>query len=57
MKTITPKNGTAAMDILGALELEHEKSLMVEEESCSIDIPLQQMFDEFMTFISKTDFE
>ncbi len=55
MKTITPKNGTAALSILGALEMEHEN--MSEDKKCSIDVPLQQMFDEFMLFISKTDFE
>jgi len=56
MKTITPKNGTAAMSILSSLELEHERT-MLKDESRLIEIPLQQMFDEFMVFISKTDFE
>jgi len=39
--------------------LEATEMCMLETEkmSCSIEVPLQQMFDEFMVFISKTDFE
>ncbi len=47
MRTTTPANETADM-------------LMVQSEdimSRSIEVPLQQMFDEFMVFISKADFE
>lgn len=54
MKTITPENETAAMSILCALE--HENALL-SESSVSMERPLEQMFNDFLVFISKTDFE
>lgn len=47
MKTTTPTEEAAKMRILEAEEM----------MPCSMEIPLQQMFDEFMVFISKADFE
>lgn len=34
-----------------------EEISMQEVSSLSMEMPIQQMFDEFMVFISKTDFE
>ncbi len=54
MATITPENETAAMSILCALE--HE-NIMLQKECALIEKPLEQMFDDFLVFISKADFE
>lgn len=45
MKTFTQEETVDAISILN--EMEHEK----------IAVPLQEMFDNFMSFISITDFE
>lgn len=51
MKTITPH-------VLTEEELKMISSNLIEEVCLApIDVPLQTMFDEFMSFISKTDFE
>ena len=51
MKTSTPHLLTEDELKLASLNL-HE-----EPHGISIELPIQQMFDEFMVFISKTDFE
>lgn len=39
-------------------ECEVESKISMNESSAiSMEIPIQKMFDEFMVFISKTDFE
>lgn len=35
----------------------HSEISMTESIAASIEIPIQKMFDEFMVFISKADFE
>ena len=53
MKTL-PQSSMSELD-LSAMSLE---SLgCIQEESAAVDMCLQQMFDEFMVFISKTDLE
>lgn len=48
MKTKIPTN-----EIIESLD----KEILRREKSISMEIPLQQMFDEMLVFISKTDFE
>lgn len=48
MKTEIPTN-----EIIESLD----KEILRREKSISMEIPLQQMFDEMLVFISKTDFE
>ncbi len=54
MKTLTPQQTTLEEDL-------SIRSVLKEAEICtgksSIEMPLQQMFDEFLVFISKNDFE
>lgn len=38
-------------------QCELQSEISMEEASVSMEIPIQKMFDEFMVFISKTDFE
>ena len=54
MKTLTPQQTTLEEDL-------SIRSVLKEADICtgksSIEMPLQQMFDEFLVFISKNDFE
>lgn len=47
METFTQKDSADAITLLNQEEMQY----------AAIDVPLQQMFDEFMSFISITDFE
>mgnify|MGYP006916100742 CR=1 FL=1 len=51
MRTVTPKSHSE--EVLA----QSSKILTEEIYEQTIAVPLQKMFDEFMTFISKTDFE
>lgn len=50
MKTITPVENEESIAL---------KQMMksAEQEAISMEIPLQEMFDQFTVFISKTDFK
>ena len=47
MKTFTKQEYADAISLLNSEEIEYS----------AIEVPLQEMFDEFMSFISITDFE
>lgn len=54
MKTQAPQEEMIGMNLIDALQ----KELNIEERSAiTMEIPIQQMFDEFLVFVSKSDFE
>lgn len=54
MKTLAPREEMIGMEILDTLKSE---SNLGECSAISMEIPIQQMFDEFLVFVSKADFE
>lgn len=54
MKTQAPQEEIIGMNVIEALQ----KEMNIEERSAiSMEIPIQNMFDEILVFVSKTDFE
>ncbi len=54
MKTQAPQEEKIGMNVLEALKNEMN---LEERQPISMEIPIQQMFDEFLVFVSKSDFE
>ncbi|CCY24699.1 MAG: hypothetical protein KIC80_04930 [Brachyspira sp.] len=54
MKTQAPQEEMIGMNVLEALQREMN---IEERPAISMEIPIQQMFDEFLVFVSKSDFE